>query len=337
MFLNALRREASRAESTPDNDNLQLRQPPTPAVELAAERFRELAIWLILAGSVIAIALALQSGVNVDFRGTSEICLLIAGLLLASRIWVNKRIDRRIADAIGVIAVAAMGGMTGGALAMLELRLHFPVADAMLQSWDHQLGVDGIAIVGALVHDYNWTFTFMQPAYNYTIEIFFAGLIVLALRGDRIEAWRAAFCFVGTLLTTCLIAAFFPAKGIGIWAPPELLADMAPQAMRNFWPHFDEFYYGSDPVLRLQVIDGVISFPSFHTVVGLLIFAMWRRNVVTCALAAAFLGFMLLAIFPGGGHYFVDLLGGLAAWAGWYALSRHIERKATPQMALVAA
>lgn len=336
--MKALRREVSRAESTlPGNDNVELSQPPRQTAEAAADRFRELAIWLILASSLVATALAVQSGVRVDFRGTSEICLLVAALLLASRIWVDRRVDRRIADAIGVVAVSAMGGMTGGAIAMLELRLHFPVADATLQSWDHQLGVDGIAIVDALVHQYHWTFAFMKPAYNYTIEIFFAGLILLALRGDRIEAWRAAFCFVGTLLTACLVAAFFPAKGIGMWAPPELLADMAPQAMRNFWPHFDEFYFGSDPVLRLQVIDGVISFPSFHTVVGLLIFAMWRRNVLTCALAAAFLGFMLLAIFPGGGHYFVDLLGGLAAWAGWYALSRYIERKAAPRMVLVSA
>jgi hypothetical protein len=304
---------------------------------VAADRFRTLTIWLILVSCVVATALALQWRVRVDFGGTSVICLSIAALLLASRIWKDRRVDQRITDAIGVVAAAAMGGMTGGAIAMLELRLHLPVADGMLQSWDHKLGVDGLAIVDTLVHQFRWTFAFMSPAYNYTIEIFFGGLIAVALMGDRIEAWRGAFCFVGTLFTTCLIAAFAPAKGLGVWAPDQLLAEMPPQAMRNFWPHFDEFYFGDDPVLRLQVIDGVISFPSFHTVVGLLIFAMWRKHAATCAIAAIFLLFMLLAIFPGGGHYFVDLLGGFAVWAAWFALSRHIEQQGTPRMVLIGA
>ncbi len=197
----------------------------------------------------------------------------------------------------------------------------------MLQSWDHQLGVDGIAIVEALVREGEWIFAIMAPAYNYTLQIFFGGLIVVALIGDRAEAWRGAFCFVGTLLTTCIIAAFVPAKGLGMWAPDSLIAQLPEQAMRNFWPHFDEFYYGADPVLRLQVIDGAISFPSFHTVVGLLIVAMWRKNIYTCAIGAIFLVFMLLAIFPGGGHYFVDMLGGFAVWAAWFALSLGIERR----------
>ncbi len=166
----------------------------------------------------------------------------------------------------------------------------------------------------------------MAAAYNCTIPIFFAGLIALSLLGDRVEAWRAAFCFVGTLLTTCIIAAFLPAKGLAVWAPQALLDTLPAQAMRTFWPHFDEFYFGADPVLRLQAVDGVISFPSFHSVVGLLVLAMWRKRILTLIPAAAWLIVMLLATLPGGGHYVVDLLAGFAVWAAWFALSCRIER-----------
>jgi membrane-associated phospholipid phosphatase len=162
-------------------------------------------------------------------------------------------------------------------------------------------------------------------------------LVLLSLFGDRIEAWRAALCFVGTLLTACVIASFVPAKGLGVWAPSELLAKLPPRAMRTFWPHFDEFYSGDDPVLRLQVVDGVISFPSFHAVVGLITLAMWRKRIITLIPAATYLFFMLLAIFPGGGHYFVDLLGGFAVWAAWFALSRGIEQPPKPNASHVAA
>jgi hypothetical protein len=338
LFRTAFRRERSRTEvSPPDNDNLEIQRAPRPAAEVAVAQFRQITIWLVLASCVAAVGLALISHVRVDFRGTSWICLMIAALLLVSRVWWANRVDHRIADAIGTVATAAMGGMTCGAIAMVELRLGFPVADGTLQSWDHALGIDGIAIVEALVRQGHWIFAIMAPAYNYTLEIFFGGLIALALIGDRIEAWRGAFCFVGTLFTTCIIAAFAPAKGIAVWAPQSLLDHLPPNAMRNFWPHFDEFYFGDDPVLRLQVIDGVISFPSFHTVVGLLIFAMWRKNVFTCAAGTVFLLFMLLAIYPGGGHYFVDMLGGIVVWAAWFAWSFRIERQAHPHMALVTA
>lgn len=189
------------------------------------------------------------------------------------------------------------------------------------------MGIDGIAIIEALLRLGHWLFWVMAPAYNLTIPIFFAGLVALAWRGDRVEAWRAAFCFVGTLFTTCLIASFAPAKGLGVWASPALLARLPDQAMRTFWPHFDSFYSGKDPVLRMQVVDGVISFPSFHAVVGFMVLAMWRNNVATLALAGLWLAIMLIATLPGGGHYVVDLVAGFAVWAVWFAISKRVEKR----------
>src|SRR5207253_900277 len=101
-------------------------------------------------------------------------------------------------------------GISCGAIAMLGLRLHLPLADGMLQSLDYALGVNGLAIVDALARHGRGLFWIMAPAYNFTLPVFAVSLVVLAWRGDRIEAWRAAFCFVGTLLTTCLVAMFLP-------------------------------------------------------------------------------------------------------------------------------
>jgi membrane-associated phospholipid phosphatase len=95
--------------------------------------------------------------------------------------------------------------------------------------------------------------------------------------------------------------------------------------MRSFWSHFDEFYFGTHPVLRLQVVDGVISFPSFHAVVGFLVLAMWRKRRTTLAAAGCWLAIMLLATLPGGGHYFVDLIAGFVVWVAWFALSKKVE------------
>jgi membrane-associated phospholipid phosphatase len=319
------RAPAPSADGLPDNDNRPLPSiAGSPGAEIA-ERFRRLTVWLVLTSTTIAILLLIGERVPINPDGSVAIEWVVAALLLASRIWWKRSGHQRIADASGTVGIVSLGGMACGAIAMLELKLHFPLTDEMLRSSDLALGIDGIAIVDSLVRLGRWIFWIMAPAYNFTVPLFFAGLVILSLLGDRVEAWRAALCFVGTLLTTCLIAIFTPAKGLGVWAPASLFDRMPDQAMRTFWPHFDEFYFGAHPVLRLQVVDGVISFPSFHAVVGFLVLAMWRKNIATLIAAGLWLAVMLVATLPGGGHYVVDLLAGFAVWAAWFALSKRIE------------
>lgn len=326
MLSRALRRERVRSpEWLPDNDN----RPglaPTPT-DRVADRFRNLSMWILLVSTIVAAALAMLFQVRVDPSGTSAVAWAIAAMLLASRVWWDRAGQQRLADASGTMGVVALAGMTCGAIAMLELRFGFPIRDAFLRSADLAIGIDGDAVVAGLVRNVRWTFWIMAPAYNFTIPIFFAGLVLLSVHGDRLEAWRAAFCFSGTLLTTCLIAAFVPAKGLGVWAAPALLAQLPDEAMRTFWPHFDDFYFSPHPLLRLHVIDGVISFPSFHAIVGFLTVVMWRKNQWMLLAAGTYLAVMLLATLPGGGHYVTDLLAGFLVWAGWFAASHHLERK----------
>jgi membrane-associated phospholipid phosphatase len=319
-------------DSSPDNDNLALPSSAASAHAAVVDGFRGLTVWLILASAIVALSLTLALNVRVNPEGTALLECMIGSMLLLSRVWWRSTGHERIADACGVVGIVALGGMACGAFAMLELRLHFPLADSMLRSWDLALGIDGLVITDWLFSHGTWIHALMAPAYNYTIPIFFGGLVILSLIGDRIEAWRAAFCFVGTLFTTCFIAIFVPAKGLGVWASPDLFDRLPQQAMRTFWPHFDEFYFGADPVLRLQVVDGVISFPSFHSIVGFLVLAMWRKRLITLIPAATWLFFMLLATLPGGGHYVVDLIAGFAVWAAWFALSRRIEQQLPRQV-----
>lgn len=331
MFFSALPREESRTAdclSSHDRDQLSSSEPIGPC---AADRFRAIGLWLILASTIISIVMAAALRVRVDAHGTTGFNLLLATLLLASRMWWDRKGHRRVADALGTIGVAGLGGMVCGAVAMLGLRLHFPIVDGALREFDRALGADGLAIIEWQLSRGDWLFALMRPAYNFTLPIFFASMVLLALFGDRLEAWRAAFCFVGTLLTTCLIAIFTPAKGLAMWAAPELFSRLPERAMRSFWPRFDDFYFGVDPVLQVQAIDGVISFPSFHAIVGFLTFAMWRTRIWTLIPANAYLAIMLLSTLPGGGHYVVDLLGGFAVWAAWFTCSRYIEdRSARP-------
>lgn len=325
-----LRARTRAGDPHSENDNRHLVPLPTPEALSAADiadRFRTLTVWLIIASIAVAAAMEASVRVRIDPGGAYVFDWIVAAMLVISRMWWQRSGMQRLADVAGTVGLVGLGGMACGAIAMLELRFGFPLGDPMLWSLDQSIGFNGIAAVDTLARQGHWLFDIMAPSYNYTVPLFFAGLIILSIMGQRVEAWRAAFCFIGTLLTTCIIAIAVPAKGLAMWAPKELLDRLPPVAMRSFWPHFDEFYFGEDPVLRLQAIDGVISYPSFHCVVGFLVLAMWRKSVWTLIAAGTWLAFMLLATLPGGGHYLVDLIAGFVVWAAWFALSLRVEGK----------
>jgi hypothetical protein len=290
---------------------------------VSLDRYRKATAGLTVSTILIAISVAMVSGVLIDSAGIALVAWLSAALLVVACMWRSNH--TRIADFLGTIGLIWSAAVGCGVIAMLSLRFQLPMADGLLFSLDHTLGFDGVAIAAWLVDQGQWIFSIMAPAYALTIPLMVISMTALALGGRRVEAWRAAFSFVGSLVTICLIAISTPAKGLGVWAPPQLLKHLPDGAMRYFWANFDRFYAGTKPVLSLATIDGVISFPSLHAAMGFTTVAMWRKNWLCLAMALSWLTFMLLATFPYGGHYVVDVLAGIAVAAGWFALSRRIE------------
>jgi hypothetical protein len=167
------RERCGTEESRPDNDNLQLAPPAASAA--VVDGFRSITVWVIVASALVALFLTIALDVRVDPAGTAVIECVIASLVLLSRIWWRKTRHQRLADACGAVGIVALGGVACGAFAMLELRLHFPLADPMLRSWDLALGVDGLAVSDWLFRHGEWIHALMAPAYNYTIRSSSAG------------------------------------------------------------------------------------------------------------------------------------------------------------------
>jgi len=68
--------------------------------------------------------------------------------------------------------------------------------------------------------------------------------------------------------------------------------------------------HGNLPSLDMMLLKGVIAFPSFHAVLATL-FTYAHRRSPTFLPIAAFNALMLLAIPSEGGHYLVDIIGGV--------------------------
>jgi membrane-associated phospholipid phosphatase len=291
-----------------------------------AERLRAVTLWVLAASVGVAIAMAASLGFRMDAAEAAPELELMAAVLLASTMLRRRWRNTKIADCFGTQGILLLAGLACGFMSLAGLRLHFPKVDGSLLAFDHAMGLDGAAFAAWVSRWPHEAKLILLGAYKLTVATVFLSLIVQAVRGQRLEVWRAAFCFVGTLLTVCAVAVFTPAKGLGLWIADETLAHLPPESTRYFWPTFDRFYEGSDVMLRTTSIDGVVSFPSFHMIMGLIILTLWRAHPVTLVLSLVWFFPMLAATVPLGGHYFADLVGGFAIWALWFGLSRSLER-----------
>lgn len=301
---------------------VQARADSTPA-KAPVERFRELCLILVFALILLATLLALILRPATDGSGTGPAAQFLAAILLVSAYsWASPRLGR-LADCCGTLGLVWLAGLGGGVISLMGLRLHLPLVDQSLLDLDRSLGVDTPRLVEWAAAQGEWPAT-ITMSYNYTVPVLCFSIFAQALAGRRVETWRAAFCFMGSLLTVCLVSIFTPAKGLGTWLSADVLSQLPGGAARYFWPSFDQFYGGADAVLTLSAIDGVVSFPSFHTVMGLITVTLWRKSPVGFGLALAWFLQMMIGTIPLGGHYVADLIGGALIWAGWFAASQRV-------------
>src|SRR5208283_1718480 len=107
------------------------------------------------------------------------------------------------------------------------------------------------------------------------------------------------------LAPTLALFAFFPAQSAWVYY------NIEPGKIPPFLIDLNALRSGSLPVVNLQRLDGLITFPSFHTAVAvLLIYA--ARGTPALVLATVINALMILSTFTEGGHYLVDVVAGAA-------------------------
>jgi membrane-associated phospholipid phosphatase len=158
-----------------------------------------------------------------------------------------------------------------------------------------------------------WTrWVWSHPGLTSVLHVVYASLIpqillVVTVLPHLAPAGRHAellLRMVVALALTNVLFFLFPAAGafshFGMaHTPADLLPSKALYAIRN---HGRLFNFGD--------AQGIISFPSFHTVMALLLTATWRGVKRMFWPVAVLNGLMLLSVPSEGGHYMTDMLGG---------------------------
>jgi hypothetical protein len=133
-----------------------------------------------------------------------------------------------------------------------------------------------------------------------------ASVVLFALVGrSRRTAEMLAVGLVAALLTTA-IAAVFPAEGAAVHF------GLLDRARASWIPDLAGLRDGSLRVINIARMDGIVTFPSFHTALGV-IFAYAHRGIRWVSPASLALNTLLVISVPSvGSHYLVDVIAGIA-------------------------
>jgi membrane-associated phospholipid phosphatase len=198
-------------------------------------------------------------------------------------------------------------------LTYVAAALNLPLQDANLYALDRMLGLDWRGYV---------LFVDAHPAvagalsYGYTMirwPIFAIPVLLAAIHHyRRLEEFTLAFGLA--LIVTTIVSALVPAIGVyqQIGLDPATLSHIDPRAYVDQVRDFAPVREGALRHLNLFALAGIVTFPSFHAAsAALYAWALWPvRWMRPLALLAN--GAMLASTPIDGGHYFVDLIAGLA-------------------------
>lgn len=250
-------------------------------------------------------------------------------------VYATLRYDARIAGICDGVAVLSSYTLVGAVAtyAATVAGAGVPLWDARLLAADHALGFDWRAYL-AWLDAHPWLGAVLDGCYRSALLQVAAVILVLGALGQvrRLQTFVLA---VQLCLLACIAApTVMPALGAYAFLhiaagvdhphiPLTLMNGAVPQILQ---------LRGPSPVIRLDEIEGIVVFPSFHTMLALLFaWAFWPVPLLRWA--ALVLNLAMLAATPlSGGHYLVDLAAGaglgLAALSGAAWLTDRLSRAA---------
>jgi membrane-associated phospholipid phosphatase len=233
-------------------------------------------------------------------------------LVVAARFYGGYRNDVKLASALEstaqVIAFAAVAAPLSYVAAALAGAL--PLQDAAFDAMDKALRLDWKDLL-TVMQGAPELHAFMRIIYlSLTVQM---TAVVLLLGFSGRLAWLRVYmvAFVLSALVTIAISALIPAEGV--WLHDGLKSANAAvlPASHTSWPVFLGLRDGSYRALMAVGAEGIITFPSLHAALAvIMIAALWPVSYVRWIGAA--INLLMLAATPiDGSHYFVDVFAGI--------------------------
>jgi len=267
--------------------------------------------------SIDAVWLAV-GGWSVSGLGLAVLALGVTGCLAPLAIGRYRR-DPRIAATMPFCVLLLVFQAAAATLSYLVVSTNAALVDAPLAAWDRALGFDWLAL-----HAWLQTRALAQAmlgvAYASGLLQMVFVVVFLGLTGRREALEEFMLLLIGATLLTIVASGVLPAAGA--WKHYAVAGSFDLSSLSHFEPLRD----GSLREIALEKMQGLISIPSLHAAMAVLLVHAVRTSRVVLPVFGA-LDLAMLASTPiAGGHYLVDVLAGVALALALIAFSR---RRAT--------
>ena len=304
-------------------------------VTACAAGFRRLdaTIWILIAVvGAFTLTAATVRGFTIatwSFIVPGGVCLLFK---LSAHYYRDRRNDCRLASALESTAQVMAFSALAAPLSYVAATAALPLQDTALARLDGALSFDWTGLL-ALMGRWPRYFELMHVTYQLLIPQVIAAVLLLAFTGRL--AWLRAYvlAFIFAALVTIAISAIVPAKGAWLYYGITDAGGTLPISSTS-WPVFFGLRDGSFHLLSGLGDEGIITFPSLHAALAvILIVALWPVPIARW-IAATVNSLMLMATPIDGSHYFIDVLAGIGLALLCFAAARElVMRLAAPALA----
>lgn len=296
------------------------------AIDLQRGGLRPYAAWALVAATLLIDVVWLSvSQVSVVPLSLVAPVATAVGLAAAGRYYLRRRDELKLGIALDCTG-QIIGFLAAGALlSYLMATLGHPLQDRALHAADLALGLDWLAYLKA-VDARPWLGQLFSFAYTSFIPQVIVLILLLSFggRGEAARIMILAMMLAG--LATIIVSGFMPAMAmfVHLGLGPADYPNLSPGASFVHVADMQSLRSGRPVLLDLARAEGIITFPSYHAALGLLLLlgAMAHR---WARWPFAALNLVMIAATPiDGGHYFVDVGAGLAIAGTSYLLARRI-------------
>lgn len=266
--------------------------------------FRAASLIAMLAATGAAWAYA----AGISITGVSTPALGFVGRSATAAIYARR--DRRIADLAACAAVLVGFTATGAVLSYLVVTIRVSPADAVLAAADRALGFYWIAWSDAVAAR-PWLNLLLSAAYWSLLPSIILALIVLSATRRSDRCIELIWVIMMSGIATITVSGLFPAVSAPVWFGVPERANMAGVLYAPYLQDTLALHGGTFRALNLANASGLISFPSYHATLTLLVAHAMRGTRLFWAMVIL-AGLTLLSVPSVGLHYLVDIPGGAA-------------------------
>jgi membrane-associated phospholipid phosphatase len=300
----------------------------------APETLRRLdrTIWaLVAAVAAVVLAAPLFSTFYLEWRTFAGPAAVSAFLCAGAWYYRRWRNEERLASGLECTAQLVAFTAVGAPLSYLAAAAGgaFPLQDAVFEAADRALGLDWRGMLGWM-NEHTIGHTVFTLAYmSFTLQAAVT-MLALAFFGWLVQLRIFMLALALSALVCIAISAILPAQGI--WGFLNLSAAdypaIIPATRELHLPIFHGLRDGSFRALTGLTSEGIITFPSFHTALGVIfVVALWPIPVLRW-FGIVINALMMVSIPIDGGHYFIDMVAGTVIALFCVAAARAIATRA---------